>query len=32
MARSKFIWLVIYETGETQFIKAQTILFRISRG
>ena len=25
MARSKFIWLVIYETGETQFIKAQTI-------
>ena len=25
MARSKFVWLVIYETGETQFVKAQTI-------
>ena len=25
MPRSKFVWLIIYETGETQFVKAQTI-------
>lgn len=25
MARSKFVWLVIFETGETQFFKAQTL-------
>jgi hypothetical protein len=25
MARSKFVWLIVYETGETQFIKAQTV-------
>ena len=25
MARSKYVWLIIYETGETQFIKAQTL-------
>lgn len=25
MARSKFVWLIVYETGETQFVKAQTI-------
>ncbi|HCL4479902.1 TPA: hypothetical protein N2D99_001969 [Clostridium botulinum] len=25
MARSRYIWLIVYETGETQFVKAQTI-------
>lgn len=25
MARSRFVWLVIYETGEAQFVKAQTL-------
>jgi len=25
MSRSKFVWLIIYETGKTEFIKAQTI-------
>lgn len=25
MARSKFCWLVVYETGNMQFVKAQTI-------
>jgi len=25
MARSKFVWLIVFETGTTQFVKAQTI-------
>ncbi|MCW6065861.1 hypothetical protein [Clostridium sporogenes] len=25
MARSKYVWLIIFETGETQFVKAQTV-------
>ncbi|APR02756.1 hypothetical protein CLQ_14473 (plasmid) [Clostridium botulinum Af84] len=25
MARSKYVWLIVYEAGETQFVKAQTV-------
>lgn len=25
MARSKFVWLIVFETGKTQFFKSQTL-------
>lgn len=25
MARSKFVWLIVFDGGETQFIKAQNV-------
>lgn len=25
MARSKFVWLIVFEDGKTQFVKAQTV-------
>lgn len=25
MARSRFVWVIVFETGETQLIKAQTL-------
>lgn len=25
MARSKFVWLIVFESGNIQFVKAQTI-------